>query len=178
MSFNEYRDDEEIHENRGWLPTWWMVLFWGAIVVSGIYAVYTHGIEGWSAAKQYSSDVAAYDKQFPPKLAALTEEGSNPYRGDAGAVERGKKSFETLCAACHKADLSGLVGPSLADAAWLHGSTDKEVFAVVMEGIPVEKAKQVPVKGAMPAHKNSLGPAKILEVLAYVASKNASLKAK
>ena len=178
MSFNEYRDDEEIHENRGWLPTWWMVLFWGAIVVSGIYAIYTHGIEGWTSDKQYAADVVAFEKQFPPKLASLTEDGSNPYRGDVAALERGKKSYETLCAACHKADMSGLVGPNLSDAAWLHGSTDKEVFAVVMEGITLDKAKQVPPKGAMPAHKNSLGASKVLEVLAYVASKNTSLKPK
>jgi len=178
MSFNEYRDDEEIHENRGWLPTWWMILFWGAIVVSGIYAVYTHGIEGWSAAKQYSSEVAAFEKLHPPRAAELTADGANPYRGDTEAIERGKKTYESLCGACHKVDLSGLVGPSLSDAAWLHGSTDKEVFAVVMEGVTVEKARQVPAKGAMPAHKNSLGPAKVLEVLAYVASKNGSLKVK
>lgn len=178
MSFNEYRDDEEIYENRGWLPTWWMVLFWGAIVVSGIYAVYTHGVESWTSAKQYSSDVAAFEKQFPPKLAALNEDGSNPYRGDAAAIQRGQKNYESLCAACHKADMSGLVGPSLSDTAWLHGTTDKEIFAVVMEGVTVDKAKQNPPKGAMPAHKNSLGPSKVLEVLAYIASKNTSLKAK
>lgn len=178
MSFNEYRDDDEIKESRGWLPTWWMVLFWGAIAFSVVYGVYMHGVEGWSMAKQYREEIEAFEKAHPEKLVALNDDGTNPYRTDAAAIERGKKTFEGICAACHKVDMTGLVGPNLTDATWLHGSTDKELYAIVMNGVPQDKLKQNPPKGPMPAHKNSLGSAKVLEVLAYVASKNPTLKAK
>ena len=119
-----------------------------------------------------------YQKAHPEKLVALNDDGTNPYRTDAAAIERGKKTFEGICAACHKVDMTGLVGPNLTDATWLHGSTDKELYAIVMNGVPQDKLKQNPPKGPMPAHKNSLGSAKVLEVLAYVASKNPTLKAK
>ncbi len=178
MSFNEYRDDDEIRESRGWLPTWWMVLFWGAIAFSIAYGVYMHGVAAWSQAKQYNEEITAYEQAHPTKVVSLNEDGSNPFRNDPEAIARGKKTFEAVCAVCHKVDMTGLVGPNLSDATWLHGSTDKELFAVVMNGVPQEKLLQNPPKGPMPAHKNSLGSGKVLEVLAYIASKNPTLKAK
>lgn len=171
-------DEQEIITNRGWLPTWWMLLFYGSIVFSIGYVAYMHGVAGWSQGKQYGEEVADFDKNFPSQTAKLNDDGSNPFRGDAAAIAAGQKTFDGLCAACHKADMSGLVGPNLVDAAWLHGSTDKEVYRVILEGVTVEKALQNPVRGAMPAHKTSLGSKKIMEVMAYIASRSPSLRAK
>ncbi|MCE9596745.1 MAG: c-type cytochrome [Spirochaetia bacterium] len=171
-------DDQEIITNRGWLPTWWMLLFYGSIVFSIGYVVYMHGIAGWSTTRQYKEEVADFDKNFPSQTAKLNDDGSNPFRGDAAAVAAGQKTFDGLCAACHKVDMTGLVGPNLIDATWLHGATDREVYQVILEGVPIEKALQNPARGAMPAHKTSLGSKKILEVMAYVASKNPTLRVK
>ena len=51
------------------------------------------------------------------------------------------------------------------------------MFTTIMEGIPMEKLKQNPPKGPMLPHKDSLGPKKILEVMAWLASKNATITA-
>lgn len=172
------RDDEEIQQNRGWLPTWWMAILYGSIVFSIGYVVYFHGIAGWTQDGQYAEEVKRYEEAFPTQSAILNDDGSNPYREDEAAISRGQKSFDSLCAACHKVDMSGLVGPSLVDSQWLHGSTDKAIYEVVMEGVPMEKTLQKPPKGIMPAHKVSLGSKKVLEVMAYIASKNPTFRAK
>lgn len=175
--FNEYPDDEEIREGRGWLPTWWTVMLWLGFAYALVYGVYMHGVAGWSQEKQYADEVALYEQEHPVVQVSLNADGSNPYRGDAQAIERGMKTYQGVCAACHKLDMSGLVGPNLKDAAWLHGATDAAIFDVVMNGrVQQSEWKQNPPKGPMPPHKNSLGAASVLEVMAYLASQNATLK--
>jgi cytochrome c oxidase cbb3-type subunit 3 len=63
-----------------------------------------------------------------------------------------------ICAACHKPDGSGLVGPSLVDPYWKYGSSDAELFETVAEGRPM----------GMPPWKSQLGSEKIWKVLAYM----------
>lgn len=173
-----YDDDYEIQEERGWLPQWWMILFYGSIVIGLALAVYLHGFAGWSQEQQYAEEAAAHERKFPTIAATLTAEGTNPFRDNATAIAAGEKTFMGLCAACHKADRTGFIGPSLADSTWLHGNTDKQIFTTVMEGVPVERTLQKPSKGPMPPNKDSLGARKVLEVMAFLASKNPSLKPK
>ncbi len=173
---NEYRDDDyEIYENRGWLPGWWMLILYGTIIFSIIFSVYMHGIAGWSQEQQYQEEVALYKKLHPEVIAQLNDDGSNPLRGDSVAIKEGEKTYNTYCAACHGRDMAGIVGPNLVDTLWLHGNTDKVIYELIMNGISTENLKQNPPKGPMPAHKDSLGAKKVLEVMAYVASKNSSL---
>ena len=170
-------DEGEVVEERGWLPMWWTALFIGSVIWAIYYVIDTHFISDWSQAKQYQEEVALAKKANPEAaVKASLVDGVNPFRGKQDAIAKGKKHFESICAACHKADMTGLIGPSLVDDKWLHGSTDKEVFDVIMNGVDVSKAKLG--KGPMPPHKNSLGAKKVLEVMAYIASKNPSLKAK
>lgn len=172
----EYQDDDyEIKEERGWLPQWWVILFYGTFAIGGLLALYLHGFAGWSQEKQYAEEVAAHERKHPVVLASLAPDGSNPFRGDAQAIAAGEKTFMGLCAACHKADMTGLIGPNLLDKEWLHGRTDKELFSIIMEGIPNENTRQKPSKGPMPGSKGNLGAKKVLEVLAFLASKNGTL---
>lgn len=179
MAMNEYPDDEMPTDEAGWLPGWWTALGVGAVIFSIGFAGYMHGYDNWSQERQYKEEVALYEAQHPQETAALNPDGSNPFRGDKAAVEAGEKTFKSVCAACHKADMTGLVGPSLADSAWLHGDSDKQVFDVVMNGVDGVRMPllQTPPKGPMPAHKASLGAKKVLQVMAFIASKNSSLKA-
>lgn len=176
---NEFHDDDfEIKEERGWLPQWWLFLFYGSIVFALVFAGYLHGIAGWSQEKQYDEEVAAHNKKHPPMVASLTGDGINPLRNDPQAIAAGQKHYLSFCAACHKPDLSGLIGPNLLDREWLHTNSDAGLFKLVMEGVSAEAVRQKPSKGIMPPHKDSLGPRKVLEVLAYLASKNPSLREK
>ena len=173
---DEFHDDGyEIREERGWLPQWWVYLFYGTVVIGVGLAIYLHGFAGYSQEGQYAAEVAAHAKRHPAVTAALTADGTNPFRGDPAAIAAGEKTFMGLCAACHKADMTGLIGPNLLDRTWLHGHTERELFALVMEGVPADKTLQRPSKGPMPASKDNLGAKKILEVLAFLASKNPSL---
>ncbi len=175
----EFRDDEEIHEGRGWLPTWWTVMLWAGFLYALVYGVYMHGIAGWSQEEQYREESARIEAMRPQTVATLSEDGSNPLRGDAAAIERGQKIWGANCAACHMADASGNIGPNLKDATWLHGNSDAQLYALIMNGLLTPDSwKQNPPKGPMPAHKDILGPQKVLEVMAYLASLNPTMRAK
>ncbi|MDX1650052.1 MAG: c-type cytochrome, partial [Myxococcota bacterium] len=84
---------------------------------------------------------------------------TNPYGPeDAEAVATGKEVFETICVACHQADGSGLVGPSLVDPYWKYGDSDEAKFVSVHDGRPM----------GMPPWGAQLGSEKIWKVLAYM----------
>ncbi len=174
---NEYLDEGIPEDERGWLPAWWSWLGIGAVIFSIGFAIIMHGILGWSQEQQYAEEVALHEQLHPQQaVVELNEDGSNPFRGDAEAIAAGEKTFAATCAVCHGKDMGGLVGPSLVDNVWLHGNTDEKVFDVVMNGVDADNLLQDPPKGPMPAHNQSVGAKRVLEVLAYIASKNPSLK--
>ncbi|MCB1146039.1 MAG: c-type cytochrome [Leptospiraceae bacterium] len=179
MKFKDYGpndfDGDEIKEGRGWLPQWWTLMLIAGIVFSVFFVIYYLMILGWNSKEQYAQEIADYQKTHTVVAVKLNDDGSNPLRADAGAIARGQKNFSGLCAACHKADGTGLVGPNLMDDQFLHGNTDAAMYAVIMEGISVEQIKQKPSKGPMPAHKNSFGSQKVLETMAWLADKNSAI---
>ena len=89
-------------------------------------------------------------------------------RTTALKAQLGKAMFAQNCAACHGADGKGnqaLGAPNLTDKIWLYGSSE----ATIAEGI--NKGRNVNVTAGtttMPAFKDTLGPAKIQLVAAYV----------
>lgn len=175
---NEYLDEGIPGDDRGWLPAWWNWLGIGTVIFSIGFAIVMHGVLGWSQEKQYAEEVALYEQKHPQQIAGLNPDGSNPFRADAAAIAAGEKTYQARCAMCHKNDMTGLVGPNLVDTTWLHGDTDQALYELIMNGVGPENLKQNPPKGPMPAHKQSVGSKGVLEVLAYIASKNPSLKAK
>ena len=50
------------------------------------------------------------------------------------SLAKGKEIFTNACAACHKADGGGLVGPNLTDKHWINGGGIKNVFKLISEG--------------------------------------------
>ena len=106
--------------------------------------------------EQGTKDVAAY-------VRSLSGLPSDPLR-----AQTGKPLFEQNCAACHGADGKGnqaIGAPNLTDNIWLYGSSE----ATIIEG--VTKGRNVNVSEgtlAMPTFKETLGPAKIHLVAAYV----------
>jgi len=172
----EVHDDEQIHEGRGWLPTWWTVMLWGGILIALVYGVWIHGVMGWDQHQGYEQEVAEFERAHPEVQVSLTEEGVNPYRVDAGAISAGKEVFANNCATCHGQDGKGLIGPNVMDDEWLHGASDQVVYTLIMEGIGAGETRQQPPKGIMPAHENILGADKVLKVMAYLAAENDDLK--
>jgi len=73
-------------------------------------------------------------------------------------VHQGEVHTST-CAACHRADGGGVVGPNLTDDFWLHGSAPEKIFRTIATGVPDK---------GMPAWQPQLGALKTQAVAAYV----------
>lgn len=88
------------------------------------------------------------------------ETGANPYAGDKAALEDGGKLYQKRCKACHAADGSGKVGPSLNDEDWMYDRTDTEVgrFEIIYGG----------GKGSMRGFGRQMDQDDILKVMAYI----------
>jgi len=174
--FEEYPDEGIPDGGHGLLPPWWNWLTVSCVLFALVFPVVLHNIMGWSQKKQYHQEVAFFEQQYPQESAGLNNDGSNPFRDNAESIASGEKIFQRTCAVCHKSDLSGEIGPNLVDNVWLHGDNDSAVFKVIMGGVAADQILQDPPKGTMPAHKESVGAKGVLEVMAFLANKNKSLK--
>lgn len=147
------RDGIEEEDNP--VPLWFNVGFYGLIVVGIVYSAY-YILSGWSQAGQYRAEVERAEARYAAVRAELPSE--NPFHGDASAIAEGKETFATICAACHLADGTGLVGPSLVDGEWKYGGSDADLYESVADGRPL----------GMPPWGAQLGSEKIWKVLAFM----------
>ncbi|MER2491776.1 c-type cytochrome [Catenovulum sediminis] len=74
----------------------------------------------------------------------------------------GQKTFESVCAACHSADLSGAMGFNLKDGEWVHGGQPSDIFKNIQNGFS---------QAGMPAFKNILNEQQVKQITAYILSK-------
>lgn len=144
-----------IGEEDNAIPAWWWWSFLATVVFAAFYTPY-YILGSWSQAGQYAEQVA----KAQAVAASLPKVTTNPFRGDPAALADGKQVFDTICAACHKPDASGLVGPSLVDPYWKYGHGDAELFETVSKGRPA----------GMPGWEAQLGADKIWKALVYLES--------
>ena len=108
---------------------------------------------------------------MPPLGAALSEQeiwnaahyvlSLSQQLHNAERADKGKATFQTICAACHGPEGKGnpAVGaPNLTDSIWLYGGSEKTIIETITKGRT----------NAMPAHKELLEPEKIHLLTAYV----------
>ena len=150
---DELHDD--IAQEDALIPAWFNWSFIATIVFGLIYIPF-YILSGWSQEGQLAAEVAAAEEKYAAVRAAMPKE--NPYRGDAVALAAGQETWVAICAACHKPDGSGLVGPSLVDPYWKYGDDDAALYETVSEGRPE----------GMPPWAAQLGSEKIWQVLAYM----------
>ena len=84
---------------------------------------------------------------------------------EPGMIAEGKGIFDKNCAACHRTDAGGNVGPNLTDDFWIHGGGIRNMFKVITEGVPAK---------GMISWKSQLSPKQIREVASYVISLHGS----
>jgi cytochrome c oxidase cbb3-type subunit 3 len=151
-----------IQEYDNKLPNWWLYSLYGSIGFAVLYwYVYqTTGI-GASPAQAYQEELdrnaAAAAMQI--KVGEATPESLMALAKDANALALGKQVFTSTCAACHRQDGGGLVGPNLTDEFWLHGGAPEKIFHTISTGVPDK---------GMPAWQPQLGALKTQAVAAYV----------
>jgi len=119
------------------LPNWWLYSLYGTIAFGVVYwYVYqTTGIGALPAqAYQDELDKAAAAEAMQIKVGEATPEALIALSKDPKALALGKQVFTSTCAACHRADGGGLVGPNLTDDFWLHGGTPDKIFHTIATG--------------------------------------------
>ena len=156
-------DYDGIKELDNVLPPWWVYLFYGTIVFALVYMIRFHVMNEYDQEQEFKNEVelAELEKSKLPKDPA--EEVS--YETvvavtDATSLAKGKEIFNNACAACHKADGGGLVGPNLTDKHWINGGGIKNIFKLISEG-----SKNNP---SMVAWKANLSAKDIQSVASYI----------
>jgi cytochrome c oxidase cbb3-type subunit III len=144
------------------LPNWWLVTLYASIVFAiGYWMVTQH----FSRANDETRMAAEMQRIEAAKMAASANAPDDAtlwkMSRNAVFVDAGRATFQSTCASCHNAALTGGIGPSLVDAEWIHGGTPTEVLHTVNEGV---LAKGMPNWGPV------LGGKKVAEVTAFILS--------
>jgi cytochrome c oxidase cbb3-type subunit 3 len=147
------------------LPPWWLYLFYGGILFGAVYLVRYEILDGDNQEMEFSKemaqakrDVEEYKKHAPD----LMDEKKVTQLTDAVALQKGKSIFESNCAACHRADGGGQIGPNLTDQYWIFGGDVKTIFHTITNGGRDGKG--------MVSWKGTLKPTEIQYAASYIMS--------
>lgn len=167
---NKYDHEEKLldHEYDGIqeydnpMPRWWKNLFWATIVFSVLYAINIGPMgSGRGRIAQYEQEIAEARVKYPAPAQVVDDAGLAAMSRDPQVVALGRQTFAQQCAACHRADGGGLIGPNLTDEYWLHGGRLTEVLHTVRGGVLAK---------GMPAWAKVLKPDQVTAVVAYIAT--------
>ncbi|MFH7015119.1 cbb3-type cytochrome c oxidase N-terminal domain-containing protein [Flavobacterium sp. FlaQc-47] len=160
---HDYDGIKELDNN---LPPWWVYLFYMGIIFGVIYFARYEVFGGDDQETelkmemaQAKVDVEEYLKTAPD----LMDEKSVVLLTDATDLAAGKEIFTTNCAACHRADAGGQIGPNLTDDHWILGGGIKNVFHTITNG-------GRDGKGMVSWKTNGLKPKEIQKVASYILS--------
>jgi len=157
-------DYDGIHELDNHLPPWWKYLFYFTIAWGIVYFFAYHVFDAFPLSEEeYRQEIAAAEAVKAANLASMDipeiDESSVTATTDAAELMDGEKIYQMQCAACHKPDGGGSIGPNLTDQYWIHGGSMVDVFKTIKVGVP-EKG--------MIAWEAVLNPVQMRNVASYV----------
>ena len=159
---HDYDGIKELDNN---LPPWWVYLFYASIIFGVVYFVRYEVFGGDNQEMelqielaQAKIDVAEYMKTAPD----LMDEKTVTLLTEPADLAIGKTIFTTNCAACHRADAGGQIGPNLTDDNWILGGGIKNIFHTLVNGGRDGKG--------MISWKGTLKPKEMQMVASYVIS--------
>jgi len=159
---HDYDGIKELDNN---LPPWWVYLFYIGIIFGVIYFARYEVFGGDDQETelkiemaQAKVDVEEYLKTAPD----LMHEKTVVLLTDPESLATGKEIFTTNCAACHRADGGGQIGPNLTDKHWILGGGIKNLFHTITNGGRDGKG--------MISWKGTLKPKEIQKVASYILS--------
>jgi cytochrome c oxidase cbb3-type subunit 3 len=159
---HDYDGIKELDNN---LPPWWLYLFYVTIIFGVIYVVRydvlgadNQEMELKKELAQAKIEVEEYLKNAPD----LMDEKTVVLLTEKADLDAGKEIFANNCAACHRADGGGQIGPNLTDKNWILGGGIKEIFHTISNGGRDGKG--------MIAWKGTLKPKEIQKVSSYILS--------
>ncbi|OXA76056.1 cytochrome c oxidase cbb3-type subunit 3 [Flavobacterium aquidurense] len=160
---HDYDGIKELDNN---LPPWWVYLFYITIIFGVVYLARfeifgadNQEMELKKEMAQAKIDVEEYLKTAPD----LMDEKTVVLLTDKESLEAGKEIFTTNCAACHRADAGGQIGPNLTDDHWILGGGIKNVFHTITNG-------GRDGKGMVSWKTNGMKPKEIQKVASYILS--------
>ncbi|MFN3909144.1 MAG: cbb3-type cytochrome c oxidase N-terminal domain-containing protein [Flavobacterium sp.] len=158
-------DYDGIKELDNVLPPWWVYLFYATIFFGVVYIVRFHFVKEYNQDSEFATEMAiaqAEVAKYKTTAPDVTNVDNVVLITDAADLAKGKALFESSCAACHRADGGGGIGPNLTDDHWILGGGIKNVFNTIMEGGREGK-------GMVP-WKATIKPADIQKIASYVLS--------
>jgi cytochrome c oxidase cbb3-type subunit 3 len=124
-------------------PAWFMVLFYGSIVIAiGYllnYHVFNYGKlqdEEYVVEMQQAEEAKTAMLMKPGNAANQINENNVTVSTDKAQLADAALLFKNACSPCHGEKAQGIVGPNLTDAYWLHGGTVKDIFKTIKYGVP------------------------------------------
>ena len=153
-----------IRELDNHLPPWWKWLFYASIAFAVVYMAAYHVFGTMPLqTEEYQAEVAVAEEARLARMADQPEsdidESNVVFVEDEIALAEGGKIFNRNCAACHKEDGGGSIGPNLTDQYWIHGGSIQDVFVTIKQGVPDK---------GMIAWKDMLTPDQMQNVASYV----------
>ncbi|NQX81489.1 MAG: c-type cytochrome [Flavobacteriaceae bacterium] len=130
-------DFDGIQELDNVLPPWWVQSFYITIVFAIGYMCYYHFMGGATQEDEYQAQLeeAKVQMEWYKKNAKNLIDADNVTFLDSDEdLAIGQEIFEMNCAACHKPDGGGSIGPNLTDKYWLLGGGIKNIFTTITEG--------------------------------------------
>lgn len=143
-------------------PPWFMILFYGSIVIAAIYYIrFTFTDSGYTQVEEYEAEMKLAEEdhnKFLETAGDVVDENSITMLTSAEDLAKGATIYDANCKVCHGDYGQGTVGPNLTDKFWKYGGSIKDVFESVKYGRP---------NGMQPWAQN-MGPASLQAVASYV----------
>jgi cytochrome c oxidase cbb3-type subunit 3 len=156
---HEYDGIKEL-DNR--LPKWWLGLFYLTIIFSAIYVLRYHVLKtGDLQAQEYEKEMAEAAEKYKPAQSDVSDAFAVTLLTDAASLEAGKVIYDKHCLVCHLSKGEGLVGPNLTDEYWIHGGSIRDVYDIIVVGVPAK---------GMISWKDQLKPIEIQQVSSFILS--------
>ncbi|RWX01404.1 cbb3-type cytochrome c oxidase N-terminal domain-containing protein [Flavobacterium cerinum] len=158
-------DYDGIKELDNVLPPWWTKLFYACIIFAIVYMAKYHIFDYDDQTKEFEKEMADAKiavEEYKKTAKDLIDANSVTQLTEPADLAAGKKIFEMNCAACHRQDAGGAIGPNLTDDQWILGGGIKNVFHTITEGGRDGKG--------MVAWKGTLKPSEIQLVASYILS--------
>ena len=159
---HEYDGIRELDNN---LPPWWLYLFYGGIIFGAVYLVRYEILGGDDQETELRKEMALAKievEEYMKNAPDLMDEKSVTQLTDAPSIAKGKDIYQTNCAACHRADGGGQIGPNLTDKYWIFGGDVKNLFHTITNGGRDGKG--------MVSWKGTLKPTEIQYAASYILS--------
>lgn len=156
-----------IQELDNHLPPWWKYLFYATIAFGVVYVILYHVTDTLPLQQEeYAIEVVEAAAAAEARLAANAEAGgfdesALEYSDDPIILANGETIYQRMCAACHKADGGGSIGPNLTDNYWLHGNTIQDIYRTIKVGVPDK---------GMISWESQLSPVQMRDVSSYIIS--------